>query len=215
MRKHILWYLYLAAMLFVGASAQAANGGAGGFTWYLTGGVTGSDLETDALVEAGAQFGVIVSDEISDTAFGYQLGGGVMFTDNFGLEVKYSDSGDAEDDIFVSEPGGFPLPVSADLSLDGFTLYAVAETSFADSWDVFGKLGYTSQDADVELSFFGVAPETVSDDDDGFAVAGGIRYRFTPSWAVTAEIEYWDIDFDGVISEPLRGSVNLQYYFGR
>lgn len=213
MRKHIFWHL--AALLLVGAGAQAANGSAGGFTWYLSGGVTGTDLETDGLVEAGSLVGVTVSDEISDTAFGFQLGGGLMFTDNFGVEIKYSDSGDAEDDIFVGVPGEPPLPVSADVSLDGFTVYGVAETSFADGWDVFGKLGYTSQDGEVELSFFGIAPETVSDDDDGFAVAGGVRYRFTPNWAVTAEIEYWDIDFDGVISEPLQGSVNVQYFFGR
>ncbi len=179
--------------------------------WYVFGGVTGTKLETDGLQEAALDEGLAASNEVSDTAFGFQIGAGVMITDIFGVELKYSDSGDGEDDVFLTD--GFDIvPVNVDVSIDGVTLYGVAAFPIAADWDVFGKLGYTLQDGEISASAFGFGVSE-SDDDDGVAVAGGVRYRITPNWAITGELEYFAVDFGG-FEEPLRGSVNLQYFFG-
>lgn len=180
--------------------------------WYVFGGVTGTSIETSSLQALLADEGLFASNEVSDTAFGFQIGAGVMLTKNFGVELKYSDSGDGEDDIFVTDGVDSAL-INVESSIDGFTLYGVAETSFAQSWDLFGKLGYTFQDGEATASAFGFS-ESSSGDDDGVAVAAGLRYRITPQWAVTGEVEYFAIDFDGGFDEPLRGSVNVQYFFG-
>jgi opacity protein-like surface antigen len=189
----------------IGAPAVAAP------AWYVSGGVASTRLESDGLQAAAADVGLAVSNEVSDTAFGFQLAGGVTFNDVFGVELKYSDSGDGEDDVFFTD-GVIIVPVNVEISIDGFTLYGVAQTQLAGSWDVFGKLGYTLQDGELDASAFGVSASD-SDDDDGIAAAAGLRYRFDANWAVTGELEYFSIDFDGAIDEPLRGSLNVQYFF--
>lgn len=193
-----------ASLVLYGAAAVAEP------RWYVFGGLTGTKLETDGLQEAALSEGIAASGEASDTAFGYQLGAGVMINDTFGLELKYSDSGDGEDDVFFTD--GFDIvPANIDVSIDGITLYGVAAFPIAEGWDAFGKLGYTLQDAKLSVDIFGFGISD-SEDDDGVAVAGGLRYRITPNWAITGELEYFAVDFGG-LEEPLRGSVNLQYFF--
>lgn len=205
MKKTLLPALALGTSLVLYGAESAAEP-----RWYVFGGVTGTKLESDGLQEAALSEGIAASDEVSDTAFGFQVGAGVMITDIFGVELKYSDSGDGEDDVFFTD-GIDIVPASIDLSIDGVTLYGVAAFPIAESWDVFGKLGYTLQDAELSADIFGFGVSE-SEDDDGVAVAGGLRYRITPNWAITGEVEYFAVDFGG-FEEPLRGSVNLQYLF--
>lgn len=193
------------------AAAGLASPGALAEGAYITFGLAGTTIESDGLVDALASVGLGASSELDDTAFGFQLGAGYMFTDVFGVEIKYSDSGDGEETILITD-GIDTVPIDFEASLDGFTLYGVAQTRFAEKWDVFGKLGYTSQDGEIKASAFGLS-ESLSDDDDGFAVAGGFRFHMTPNWALTGELEYFAIDFDSSFQEPVRGSINLQYLF--
>lgn len=147
--------------------------------WYISAGASATRLETDGLVDAFASEGLAASYELVDSAFGFQVAAGAKLTQNFGVEIKYSDSGDAEDTIFVTD-GIDIIPVNVKVSLDGFTLYGVAETTVAGNWTVFGKLGYTMQDGKVSADSFGLSASS-TDDDDGVALAGGLRYQINPN----------------------------------
>lgn len=193
------------AFLLLVSAANAAG-------FYVTAGLTGTNIETDGLPEAAADAGLWASGDVQDTAVGYQLGVGYSFNDSFGIEFKYGDSGDGEDTIVFSD-GFDSVPVNVKASIDGFTLYGVAQGSFAPDWFIYGKAGYTFQDGEVDVSAFGYS-ESVSDDDDGVALAAGLRYQINPAWSIGGEIEYFAIDFDGGFEKPLRGSINLQYHFG-
>jgi opacity protein-like surface antigen len=204
---HSRWLAVMAGTTLASAASAEAR-------WYITGGIASTSIESDGL--AGLNLGgAIIQNDISDDATGFQLGGGAMFTDNFGIELKYSDSGDAKEDInvdvltFTPFPVWETVPVSTESSLDGFTLYGVLQTALGEHFDLFGKLGFTLQDIELDIEGGG----SVSDDDEGFALAGGGRYNFTDHFGLTAEIEYWAIDFDSSFEEPLRLSLNLQYLF--
>ena len=86
----------------------------------------------------------------------------------------------------------------------------------AQRWDLFGKLGYTWQDADVKLTVDGAEGGSASNttNDNGFAAAVGARWRFARHWAATVEGEYLDVNFDDSLDEPWRASLNVEYWFG-
>ncbi|CAG0940779.1 hypothetical protein GPROT2_01080 [Gammaproteobacteria bacterium] len=191
--------------------ACGSPAGAAGF--FLTGGLTGTNIETDGLPEAIAAEGLWASGEVKDTAVGYQIGIGYDFNEAFAVEFKYGDSGDGEETIIISD-GIDSVPVNIKSSIDGFTLYGVAQGSFAPDWFVYGKAGYTFQDGEVDISAFG-ASESVSDDDDGLALAAGVRHQVNANWSISGELEYFSVDFDSSFKEPLRGSINLIYHFSR
>lgn len=181
--------------------------------WYAGGGLNLTSLKTKGLPDVLEEEGLtVLSGEASDTSFGFQLQAGLMVTSNFGVELRYSDSGDAKDTIRAALPEEDPVDVNLKVSLDGFTLYGVGELPVADNFAVFGKLGYTWQDVKATVSGDG-ASVSISDDDSGIAAAAGVRYLISDNWSVTGEVEYLDVDFDGGLKKPVRGSVNLEYRF--
>lgn len=196
-----------AAALALFAEAAQASGP------YLTGGLTVTHVQTNGIQEGLVSEGFTASTELDDAAIGYQIGAGYMFTENFGVEVRYGDSGSGKDTILVSD-GVISIPLSVEAEADGFTIYAVEQGSIADKWDLFAKLGITRQNGKFSVTGNG-GSGSISDDDKGFAVAGGVRFRVAESWRITGEVEYFAVDFDGAIQDPLRGSINIQYLFGK
>ncbi len=203
--------IYAVIVLSLASTPVLAQGG----SWYVGGGITGTNLELSGLDLPLGGGEVIGSGDISDTAFGGQIFVGVMFNDNFGLELKYNNSGDAEATISVLDPVSLLIiPVDLEFSIYGFTLYGVGTLPFSDKWGGSLKLGYTVQDDQITASAvgfsasnFNIAPYF------GVAVAGLVRYSFNDKWAVTGELEYIGVDFGGDFEEPLRYGLNVAYQF--
>jgi outer membrane protein OmpA-like peptidoglycan-associated protein len=192
---------------------------------YLGAGAIGTSLQTSSAFDSALQselglLGIPSSGGFEDFPLGGQLYAGWMFTNMFGMEIRWSDSGNGDSDIlFVDNAGARTRIGGLGASIDGFTLYGVGNWHVADRFDLFGKLGYTRQDAAFDGSVDdggegGAASFTASDDDVGPAAALGARWRFARHFASTVEVEYLGVDFDNTIDKPWRVGLNLEYWFG-
>ncbi len=209
------------------AAAVPADAAEGGWRWYYSAGIPVTNLESSSFVADAAAAGYVVTDEIGDVTIGGQGTLGVMVTDKLGAEVRYAASGNARDTPTITNLTAPSQTGSSKLDIDGITVYAVGSWPLSERVDLLGKLGYTFQDLDLDADFPqvfvpGPAGEQgdlvsdgihVSDDDDGFAAALGVRFQTGERWAVIAEVEYLDVDFDNQLDEPIRGSLNLEYTF--
>jgi len=45
------------------------------------------------------------------------------------------------------------------------------------------------------------------------ANAGILRIRIGNHWAISGELEYFHIDFNNIIDDPLRWGLNAEYHF--
>jgi hypothetical protein len=213
--------ILVAGFAGVVAGTAGAAEDEGGWQWYYSAGIPITDVESSELADAAAAEGIEVSGEARDTTIGGQGTLGVMMSRNFGIELRYSASGSARDAPSVTNAGPTPIRGNTKVALDGFTLSAVSRWPLSERIDLLAKLGYGTQDIEIDASL-PVAPSdprtprvelSESDDDDGFVGALGVRLQTGERWALTAEIEYLAIDFDGMLDEPLRGSVNFEYEF--
>jgi len=125
------------------------------------------------------------------------------------VELRLSWTGNAKDTIRFTD-GVVIGELDSKIKLYGAQMYAVGELPVTDRFGLFGKLGWVRQEAKATFSAPGVS-ETAKDDEGGLAIAGGLRWRVGGNWAVTAEVEYFNIDVNGAIKEPVRGSLNLEY----
>jgi outer membrane protein OmpA-like peptidoglycan-associated protein len=165
--------------------------------------------------------GVAAGGNFEDFPYGGQVYAGWMFNNIFGIEGRWSDSGDGESDILLVDGGGSATDIGdIEIGLDGWTAYGVANWPVAQRWDLFAKAGYTDQNADLDVTADGDSV-SASDDDSGFAGALGARWRFARHWAATVEGEYLGVNFeiddsDGIdiIDEPWRVGLNVEYWFG-
>lgn len=179
--------------------------------FYVGAGVSATNIDSSGLVSALDRFGLAAAAEMDKTAFGAQIFAGVDFTRRFGVEVKYSDSGEADDTIAVTDSSSSDT-INVEAGMDGFTVYGTATFPFPRRAEAAIKLGYTYQDLDVTVNAMDMSA-AASNDDDGVAVAGLLRIRFGDHWAVTGELEYWAVDFDDSFDEPLRFSINGEFRF--
>ena len=207
-------------------------GGGGSFTTLESKGFAAqSGLESELPPDSAVSTVRITSAQLKDSPTGWQLFGGLMFSKNFGIAIKYFDSGKAQDDwdatlteTFLPPPDPPPAPTvtpltySGELSVEGFTAYFVQTVPVSNKVDFSLQVGVTFQDLDfdwIETSASGLLTPSgsISDDDTGFAAAGVVRYRFWRNFAVSAEIEYNSADFDGLIAKPLRFNLNGEFHF--
>jgi len=200
--------LFLIIAVFISLPAMAQ-------TWYIGGGPAGTYIESEGLVSGLGQEGLLASGEVEATGFGGQIYAGFLFNDYFGIEIKGNASGDAEDTITVFDTETqLSVPLEVTISSNGFTGYLVGIVPIGNRrFELSGKVGYTYQDGELEVSAFGFSSGTLDESDDGVAVSGLFRYLFTDNWAITGEVEYVDIDFDSSVQEPIRYSVNAEYRF--
>ncbi len=216
----------MAAASALAAPAMAAD--ADRWDWdydglYLGLGVNGTSLQTSDSFSNALQDALQIdtSGNFEDFPVGGQAYIGWMFNRYLGLEGRYSGTADGESDINFVEAGTGNKTRIGDIetSIDGWTAYGVANWPVAQRWDLFGKAGYTRQNADLKFSADGgegIGSGSLSDSpsDSGFAAAVGARWRFANHWAATVEGEYLDVDFDGALDKPWRASLNVEYWFG-
>ena len=135
-------FIYIGGLLLL-ASVQSAVADT---SWYLGvgGGVTGlrtAGFGSNSGLSTGLPMGDSVeAGEFSDTPSGWQIYGAFMLTENFGLLLKYSDSGDGKDlwnvnaDI-AANPPPTSYTFAGEMKMDGFTVYALQTIPFANNFD--------------------------------------------------------------------------------
>jgi OOP family OmpA-OmpF porin len=189
---------------------------------YLGAGVNGTSLQSDLQAQDLADILDTneVNGQVEDFPIGGQLYQGWMFNSTWGIEGRWSATSNGETDIVSRLSAGDEQNIgNAEVSLEGWTLYGVANWPVTERWDLFAKLGYTDQTLDAELSVDdgvgGVGNASSSESDNGVAAALGTRWRFARHWAAMVEGEYLGVDFDSGLDEPWRVGLNLEYWFGR
>ena len=181
--------------------------------FYIGAGVIGTSLETSSDFSTALQDEVDSSGNFEDFPIGGQIYAGWMFNRYFGIEGRWSDSGDGDSDILLDTGGSRTKIGDISIGLDGWTVYGVANWPVANRWDLYAKAGYTDQNVDADITIDG-ASDSASDDDSGFAGALGARWRFARHWATSVEGEFLGVDFGGVLDEPWRVGLNIEYWFG-
>lgn len=136
--------------------------------------------------------------EDSDNAFGFKVG--YMFTDLLGIEGGYMDLGDYN-------TTGNEAGINLNLDADGFYLVGVLNISFAENWDVYGKLGVFAFDSDTDFT-------DVDFDDSSSELFGGlgIEYDFG-NWNIFGEFSKLDTDTNNLSIDIL--SLGVKYEFSR
>jgi OOP family OmpA-OmpF porin len=131
------------------------------------------------------------------SAVGWKLFGRYMFTDNWGIEGGYIDFGTPDEDI---------LGVNVEVDANGFDLFAVGAFPTSSNFELFGKLGFVSWDADAKA-------EGLTDSDDGtdLALGFGGAYKASDQFSIRGEFEWFDIDdTDAVWMLSIGGEVRFQ-----
>jgi len=194
---------------------------------YVGGGGVYSNLESNSFTQDTSPTTTATVGSFKDSVTGWQLFGGFMFTENFGLAAKYYDSGKGKDDwggvlTTITDPGNPPLippttvdtPVAftGDMQITGYTLYVVQTVPVTKRTEFTLELGYADQDIDFNVASI---PYTgsIKRDSQGFAIGGIFRYKFLKFMAISGEVEYLTVDFGGLIERPLRFALNLEAHF--
>lgn len=164
-----------------GAYAQSSTSGSGsGFSVgapgnsYVGLGVGKSDFSL------GNGIGVFSSDQ-GDTS--YNLQAGSYFSNNFGLEVGYTDFGG------INRAGGRT-------KADGVNLSLIGRMPLSESFNLLGKVGTTYGRTQVSS-----APGSgiTAGDETGFGLSYGVgaEYLISPKWSAALQYESHDLKFAG------------------
>ena len=219
-------YVFVLAMI----SLMPVQAAFAEISWFLGAGGSITKLETSNFVQFSgldpdptSPFEIAGSGEFSDKEFGWQVFAGLMFSEHFGLSVKYSESGDASDDWegFIEQRPDLTdsttwtrtdYQFTGEASIDGFTVYALQTIPFADNFEFSLELGWTLQDVDFTWNS-SINSGSVSDDDSGLAIGGILRYKFLKHWAISAEFEWLNIGFGDLMDEPIRLGINAEFHY--
>jgi len=157
---------------------------------------TAAQADTQPGFYAGVGFGTTtVGDDgfdgagIDDSDTGFKLFGGYTFNENFAAEASYFDFGEAS--------GRFddPLIGSASFSVgvSGLSVSAVGILPVAESFALYGKLGFASYEVDASVTMDGFSGSgSESDTDMIYGVGGALSFgRFE------ARVEYEALNVDG------------------
>lgn len=217
-------YILLTVFLLAPVHAAMAD-----LSWYLGAGGSLTGLQTrdfagNSSLEASLDPNQrLDSGNFKDSALGWQFFGGLMFSQYFGVSLKYADSGKAKaqwDGILTTTTDPGPPPINTEtnvsfdgvMSVDGFTLYFIQTLPVTEKIEYTFEIGYSRQDVDFVWDSADI-PGSLSGDDSGFVLGGILRYKFLKHFAVSGEIEYSTLDFSGLIENPLKFSLNTEYHF--
>lgn len=119
---------------------------------------------------------------------------GYRFTPNFGLEGEASFGIDGDTADFLG------TPVDVDLD-DQFGVYAVGFLPISNNFELLGRVGYATIDAQGTFGGFSAGV-----DDDGLAAGIGAQWAFTRNFGIRGEYtRYVADDNDGVNAWTLSG----------
>jgi OOP family OmpA-OmpF porin len=159
----------------IGAHAQSSNYSLSGPVSSYIGFNAG---QSDFSIGSGS--GAFPSDK-RDTA--YNIYGGSYFSNNFGLELGYTDFGK------ITRAGGTT-------KAEGFNLSLVGQMPLSPSFNLLGKLGTTYGRTDVSSD---PASGVVTGSESGFGVSYGLgaEYVFNPNWSAVLQYDGHELKFVG------------------
>lgn len=125
--------------------------------------------------------------DVDDSGSAFKIYGGVSFIKFLGIEASYIDLGEAKANASV------PIPAEATLTAKGGSLSLLPQIPIGDHVTVFGRLGVSAVEAELEAS----APGFSAEDSTGAAGVifgvGGIL-RLTDNIGIRAEWERHSFD---------------------
>jgi len=160
--------------------------------FYVGGGIGDGTIETSENTPNG-------SFNFDESDFAWKIFGGYMFSEYLGVEAAYIDMGSPSQN-FSFDGGETGQSFDADFraELSGFTVQGVAAYPFG-PFEVFGKLGIISYDADFDVKRKDTG-EHLKLDDDGEELAYGVGGKYTiDNFALRVEYDIYDTgDIDDV-----------------
>jgi len=186
---HYISRIFLLPLLFLfGATSAMAEG------FYAGAGFASMQIEDE---DQGISF--------EDHSWSSRLLAGYDFSDNFGIEGSYINSGEAEGVVFGE---------NVQVELSAFTLSIVGLLPVNDNSQLFGKVGYYNGkvEATVQDQLRHPHSVTLDEDEDGMIVGVGVRWSVNDTFVVRGEFDrLTDTDLDALWSV----GVGFQYYFGK
>lgn len=143
--------------------------------------------------------------EESDFAYGLSVGYQFHLNDNIylGAEAFYQDQN--------IETRNLNNLLITELSLNNsYGLKVKAGVDITDKFSIYGLVGQTTLDFDVDNSYpFAPPMRTASRDVDEFTIGFGAEYAVTDRWSVTAEFNQLnDVSFDPIPEVAVPGKIN-------
>lgn len=135
-----------------------------------------------------------------DDPTSYTILAGYNVTENFGLEMSYTDFGESDDGI---------APVWT-LDGDGFGIAAVGKYPLAENFEIFAKLGLIDWEVSLDEDGYG---ELAKADGTDVTIALGAAYSITTNLDLVAQYQTFEADSDGDSSDVTNLSIGLNYNF--
>ena len=181
---------FLATILLLsGFGAQAAPG-----DWYVGLGYGLTSYDTGISNTTGTA-------SLDEDDSGFKLFGGYNANKNVAIELAYADLGTASltgnpGDTFVLDGTLFLFIGSGRLDIDGslISLSGVFTHHFNDAFNIYGRVGLASWDADINATETGGTSDSFSEDGTDFFLGFGTGWNFAQTWALKAEYELYSFD---------------------
>ena len=137
----------------------------------------------------------------NNTSTAYNLAAGSYFTNNFGVELGYTDFGR------INRAGG-------ETRADGFSLKLVGKLPLGSQFNLLGKVGTTYSRTEVSAAA-GSGVTAGSDNGFGLNLGVGAEFMFTPNWSALVQYDAHDIRFAGGSDRERVGvaSVGIRYTY--
>ncbi|HKU15632.1 MAG TPA: outer membrane beta-barrel protein [Steroidobacteraceae bacterium] len=158
---------------------------------------TAVQADTQPGFYAGVGFGTTTIDDdgfagagIDDSDTGFKLFGGYNFNENLAVEASYFDFGEASGRF--SDP--FFGSASFDVGISGLSASVVGRLPVAETFALFGKIGFASYDVDASVNISGTGGSgSQSETDMIYGIGGSLSFaqRFE------ARVEYEALNVDG------------------
>jgi hypothetical protein len=159
--------------------------------FYVGGGIGDGTLEGSERFDGG-------SIDFDESDFAWKLFGGYRFSEYLGVELAYYDLGSPSQNFGFDGGEAGPIDVDLRAELTGIAGHAVVAYPLG-PFEVFGKLGVVSYEADLEVKER-LSSERFSADDSGTELAYGVGGKYKiDRFALRFEYEIFeanDVDVD-------------------
>lgn len=187
----------LAAVAGAQAQGSTPTAGGSGYSWYAPGATyIGLNAgQSDYSLSSGV--GAFPSDKTHST---YNLYGGGYFSNNFGLELGYTNFGK------INRAGGTT-------KAEGINLSLVGKLPLNNSFNLQGRLGTTYGRTHVSSA---LASGIASGRESGFGLSYGLgaEYAFDPNWSAVLQWDRYALKFPGSGRDRVSATtVGLRYRF--
>ena len=186
-------FFLAAVLLLTGVGSQAAPG-----DWYVGLGYGLTSYDTSISNTTGTA-------SLDEDDSGFKLFGGYNFNKNVAIELAYADLGKATlsgnpGDTFVLDGILFAFINSGSLDIEGslLSLAGVFTHHFNDAFNLYGRLGLASWEADITANVSGGPAQSASEDGTDLFLGFGAGWNFAKTWAVKAEYELYSFDEEDV-----------------